>query len=123
MADAPDIGTCLRRIDELRDDLSQTEKDLRHELGQEIKALADKVAAVTDRLDERTARLTSDINKLDRENLKEGFSIKQQVAAIGWRVGVVVAIGIFVLTFIFKGLQVTDLLGTSKHEAAQSRKR
>ncbi len=119
MADTPDITTCLRRIDEIREALADVEKEMRHELGADIKELGEKLSATNERIDERTAALKDQLNKLDRENLTEGFSIKKQVAEIGWRVGVVVGIAMFLLTFIFKNLEIADFIG-GKSDTAQS---
>lgn len=57
------------------------------------------------------AKIEADLAHLDRESLKESFTVRGQIAEIGWRVGVVVGAALLVLNFVLSKIDLSDFLG------------
>lgn len=71
---------------------------------------------------EAVAKIEADIAHLERESLKESFTLKGQIAEIGWRVGVVVGAALLVLNFVLSKIDMSDFLPGNSNVKTQGRR-
>jgi len=68
------------------------------------KALSDlKISSI-----QAVAKLEADLSHLERDGLKESFTMKTQIAEIGWRVGLVVGAALLILNFVLSKMDLGD---------------
>jgi len=100
VADSPDIWVALKRIDELRKEITEYRE-------QTVERLSELKTMIL----EKEGAMEKDISKLERESMKEGFGIREQVTAIAWRVGLIVSVALGIIAFVARDLHMSDLFG------------
>lgn len=68
-----------------------------------------------------TAKLESEIAHLDRENMRETLTMRNQIAEIGWRVGIVAGTALLVLNFVLNKIDFSELFRKTEVKVSSRR--
>ncbi len=70
---------------------------------------------------ELQARMEERMSSMEKSYMRDSFSLRGQIAEIGWRVGVIVAVGVLLFNFIISKIDLGDIFGGSPTHQNQKR--